>query len=727
MTPTATHRLEDLSDRVLAGDVVFFVGAGFSLDSEGNSGWRMVARLVARFFGMHEALTKPGVLLREAAVVGAAVKDLHRGLLLTFGLGKLLDTRDYPGIIRQLSASYYQINDWICSAFGEITGFLAGDGVAADALDRIVAAINTAENIWLRRFNSDETVPLPPIALAGLEGLPPSLKGKALFLDTQGFRDPAIMGGGPELPTGGEVAASYGHRLRPRHHALARLAREGLCPTLITTNFDLLLEGAYRLSGFRQPGDATADGDDLPPTRHPDFARIATAAQFYYGRGSRAAGRGGQRTAHIVKIHGCADGYKRARTMGAEALRAILPSLVFTFREVQNWRTDSWSRDLVHTLLRTRTMVFSGYSAADPVLHDTLRTVYEEMAATGERLGPALRTRSTPERSDAPAFFLGRRNSAEFHALEVLRASSRAVGVADPELARHPNYLEFGLIDDAAECFPRVDELMGWLFHRVYRKRQAGAARSDLRSIATLVLGHPPRQVEVERVWENFDRILTSECGAAGGWLDTPSDDRAENARRRAACARVTAWSWAFHPHLLRELALADLVLRHHGPGVGLGDLRAKPWYYPAGDNHAWTAWGVVVEVALRRMAAAQAGQPAVWANPDRWSNPAPALEPTACVLPSVALSAAADRPAPLCLTLGFDGFGRVGRHAPVEGLYRRRVFWTLRMDRLPWTPADRRTPDAGTLWRWASAPADEVPGPIDGLKDFFGESDDQP
>lgn len=58
---------------------------------------------------------------------------------------------------------------------------------------------------------------------------------------------------------------------------------------------------------------------------------------------------------------------------------------MFTFREIQNWRQDSWSRDLLLTLLRTRTMVFCGYSTADPVLHDTFRTVYEEMASRFKR------------------------------------------------------------------------------------------------------------------------------------------------------------------------------------------------------------------------------------------------------------------------------------------------------------------------------------------------------
>jgi hypothetical protein len=48
--------------------------------------------------------------------------------------------------------------------------------------------------------------------------------------------------------------------------------------------------------------------------------------------------------------------------------------------------------------------------------------------------------------------------------------------------------------------------------------------------------------------------------------------------------------------------------------------------------------------------------------------------------------------------------------------LYRHHAYWTLSGERLPWTTADRATtPDAETLWAWASgrsvasAGADEV------------------
>ncbi len=76
-------------------------------------------------------------------------------------------------------------------------------------------------------------------------------RGKALFLDTMGFANPDIMGGHKPLHDAVEsVERNFRGSLRDRHRVLAWLAREGLCPIVLTTNYDLLIEGGYRLAGF---------------------------------------------------------------------------------------------------------------------------------------------------------------------------------------------------------------------------------------------------------------------------------------------------------------------------------------------------------------------------------------------------------------------------------------------------------------------------------------------
>ena len=126
-----------------------------------------------------------------------------------------------------------------------------------------------------------------------------------------------------------------------------------------------------------------------------------------------------------MKIHGCAERY-RLEKQTKERWSAYLPSIVFTYREIQNWRKDSWSRDLVSTLLRTRTMVLCGYSGADPVLHDTFRTVYEEIRAQDR--GRV----STQQPDKVRAYFTGGATSREFYGIEILRAASRAAGIENP-------------------------------------------------------------------------------------------------------------------------------------------------------------------------------------------------------------------------------------------------------------------------------------------------------
>ena len=87
------------------------------------------------------------------------------------------------------------------------------------------------------------------VKVAGELGRPHS--GKVLFLETMGFADPETMSGEP-MTCQSEVVESYEGRLRPRHEVLARLAKEGLCPILLTTNYDLLLEGAGLFLGRLQ-------------------------------------------------------------------------------------------------------------------------------------------------------------------------------------------------------------------------------------------------------------------------------------------------------------------------------------------------------------------------------------------------------------------------------------------------------------------------------------------
>lgn len=718
-------KLENLAERIYHGQVVFFVGAGFSLDSEGLTGARLLLRLLARFDALTSALIDghPGGYPAELA------NRLRTVLRSTFWLGADPQPLTTAAHAKALAADYYRPNEWMCEAFGSLLD--ACSEVAADLefwadVHRRETALLEAAPIWGRVERLGE---IEPRLLAG-PPWGPSTRGKALFLDTLGFADPWVMAGRPHAPTIGEVEQSYSpagrSRLRPRHEVIARWAREGLCRTLLTTNYDVLIEGAYRLSGFAcRLSDDPSKPPEQPPllTEVSHFARVGEAVDFFrFGHTHRSA--------LVAKIHGCAECYRglRAQVIAAlanddgerlararQAFANYLPAIVFTFREIQNWRQDAWSRDLLANLLRTRSIVFCGYSTQDRVLHDAFRTAFEEIArvtqkteiatvdnaaagagAAAEASRAQVDSTTTDARAQrARAFFLGGAGALEFDALEVLRAASRAEGIDHPPQTHHPNYLQFHFEgDDGPDGFPGLDQTMRWLWHRTLRIHQQQCVEIDLRRAATYLLGHACPERERERTLVRLRELTDAETREALSWQRSgPSELEFD---------RVVGWSDRFHPALLREFAIGEAVLRRDGPGVSARVVTRAPWFFPPSEQPQWTAWGVVVEIAVRRMIAAWRGEL------ERWAEPSPCLTPGRSRRPAVGFSRGDEREpsTPRALAIVLTGFDRRSGRSRVRGAFVGRVHhWRLRAQTVPWWPADLRplpgTPSAAQLWRW--------------------------
>ena len=137
MTPAfPTKDLERLAGRVLNGEVVFFVGAGFSLDSEGNTAGRLIAPLLARFEAMTEFFLSAKELPVKAAagaepdkIVASLRETAHQltdGLLRTFYLERAAEA---PVMltkknVKSLVDAYYTINDWMCNALSDLAAAL---------------------------------------------------------------------------------------------------------------------------------------------------------------------------------------------------------------------------------------------------------------------------------------------------------------------------------------------------------------------------------------------------------------------------------------------------------------------------------------------------------------------------------------------------------------------------------------------------------------------------
>src|SRR5215475_3954767 len=78
---TRVDKLQRLARRAAAGEVVFFIGAGFSVDSERNTTTVLIARLLARFEALCEFMA--GDLVGESR---ALALRLRKALRITFSL-----------------------------------------------------------------------------------------------------------------------------------------------------------------------------------------------------------------------------------------------------------------------------------------------------------------------------------------------------------------------------------------------------------------------------------------------------------------------------------------------------------------------------------------------------------------------------------------------------------------------------------------------------------------
>ncbi|MBF0213393.1 MAG: SIR2 family protein [Magnetococcales bacterium] len=658
--------LERLADNLIQGRGVFFIGSGFSLDSEPNSAYTILARIIARL---------------EALIIQLSKVELYEKFMSMFYVEGHNNNKVDPQWVQCNIGRYYEINDWICSAYDIVLGEYKSKSKTLTNIKIFFDDVNNSEsNIFLRvsgKHTLPPTTPLNETLFISYLSLGPRYRGKAMFLDTVGFDNPKIMAGDAiTLPTLLEVSNAYQGVLKPRHFILARLAREGLCPVLITTNFDLLLEGGYRLSGLKP-----LDNTNSSLAYFYEFFRVIGDPNTFFDSGD------GHRTAMIVKIHGCAHHYRTLRSKvmvhkpskhAVESWRRYLDDVVYTYREIQNWRDDAWARDFVRTQARTRTLAFIGYSGIDPVIHDTLRTVYEEMSRQRLQDSP------TKKPEEATCYFFDIQNKSSFHGEELLRSASRARGVPNPPLDEHPNLIRFYT---SAPKSPMLDEMLTWTFHRTFRRRQKELLHAHLSTVASLLLGHPLAVSLRDSIFLYFDQLVKNEFNII---------NNSTRNQLRDDLRHVTLWSGQFHRLLLQEYHLAQECA---ATGATTTADRYEHRYEPLIDHPLHAAWGVVVEIALRRMIAKRQGKLSQWTDNDYWWHPVAGVAPP---YPGLKLSFGL-QPAPTLLFIVPQGVRIAGLHTRLRGLsVGICIFWELPYSVLFW-PTGRTNPVYPTHGRHAS------------------------
>jgi hypothetical protein len=295
MHETKNHRFpfneaERLVERLIAGKLVFFIGAGLSVDSEQNTAPRLVSRLLEKLNNLLKKLSDSGndqdKLVAQKICHSFrstfAVEITQENDASSCFVGSKLDD-----LGKKLSRDYYLVNDWFVNAFSHVIDHLKSN------LSECPAETIGLEQYCLECINSKDA-------------------GKALFLDTMGFSREDTMASLSCNPSSRSVQRETERRvtnpLLPRHQVLAKLALEGWTPMLITTNYDTLLENAYQSVGMslQDAGELDHHPSEVLGHTFRRFDRIAAANDFF-DRGK------GYQTALVVRMHGCVDSYRAIR------------------------------------------------------------------------------------------------------------------------------------------------------------------------------------------------------------------------------------------------------------------------------------------------------------------------------------------------------------------------------------------------------------------------------
>lgn len=333
----------------------------------------------------------------------------------------------------------------------------------------------------------------------------------------------------------------------------------------------------------------------------------------------------------IVKIHGCTESYRRyrAESLSSEttadtqpcAWEKYLKSMVFTYREIQNWRADKWSQDYLQTLLRTRKMVFMGYSGQDQVIHDTIRSVYEDIAKQ-RQLTPSPNLDSI----DSPSYFFEAGEGTSFHASEILRSAHHAVSDEFACVLSDTNKFKFHFKNQDSDSFPDIDHKLRMLFHLSYRELQLKLFPQYLPRVVQQLFGkHKPSQQQ-QALIKKLRAFFRLEQWRLNTFREevftTPAEqcekeDSASKLRNKRRFKKLSkqlnnhlAWTESFHQPLMN--LMHDAEQRHAQCGNTAPETlvtvkhqnqtKNLHWYTPITANPEWSAWCIVIELALRNI-----------------------------------------------------------------------------------------------------------------------------
>ncbi|NCC60348.1 MAG: hypothetical protein EOM12_05290 [Verrucomicrobiae bacterium] len=155
------------------------------------------------------------------------------------------------------------------------------------------------------------------------------------------------------------------------HQIIALLVREGLLPQIITTNYDTALEKAI----CKSFGD---NGDNCSECRHNECKSVVHDQKTCSHQKPGKQGSGDR--LHLYKINGCAQALVDDNNK-PENERTYHQKILLTMRQLQAWRERRWAKDTFRVVLRSNTILFSGFGSDEPQVLHTVHQVLDEYSS----------------------------------------------------------------------------------------------------------------------------------------------------------------------------------------------------------------------------------------------------------------------------------------------------------------------------------------------------------
>ena len=145
----------------------------------------------------------------------------------------------------------------------------------------------------------------------------------------------------------------------PAHFYIAFLAKENLIDEVITTNYDCCLENAMRYASCQE------HANDIVHSIYDLSTYSIYSSQRYLYDGMKTVLK-------VYKINGCADAYCR-REQSAD-------TILLTERQLQHIDNRAWARDLLRNIIRSKSLILSGFGSDEPQIRFTVLRILEEFS-----------------------------------------------------------------------------------------------------------------------------------------------------------------------------------------------------------------------------------------------------------------------------------------------------------------------------------------------------------